>query len=136
MKKELMKRSQSHRVDLRKIDVSSKLSTSTTTTSTSRHALQSRKRKTLAKDESLSASLDTCIAQLEDILDLTRQQLSALDNLAELHRMLKLRNPSANGVMDLSHNNAFVQMQFGLEQRVQELGSLARRAQNAKSYVR
>lgn len=104
------------------------------TTHTSRHSRQ--KSQTLVKDENLLASLGNLIAQLEDIVDLTSQQIAALSNLARVHDMLKQKYSPGRGVMQLSQNITFVQLQLRIEARVQELGEFVRRAQRVKSYVR
>lgn len=106
----------------------------TVTTHTSRHSPQ--KSQTLVKDENLLASLGNRIAQLEEMVDLTSQQMAALSNLARVHDMLKQKYSPGRGVMQLSQNITFVQLQLRIEARVQELGEFVRRAQRVKSHVR
>lgn len=106
------------------------------TVTTNSHSSQWTKAQALIKDESLLASLGNVIAQIEKIVDLTGQQIAALNNLVRLHDMLKQKYPPGRGVMQLSQNINFVQLQLRLEGRLQELGALHRRAENAKSCVR
>lgn len=108
----------------------------TATTHTSRHSPQWTETQALVKDENLLASLGSCVAQLEEIVDLTSQQIAALSNLARVHDMLKQKYSPGRGVMQLSQNITFVQLQLRIEARMQELGEFVRRAQKAKSYVR
>lgn len=108
----------------------------TATTHVTKHSPQWIMRQMLFKDESLSASLGNYIEQLEEIVNLTSQQIAALSNLARVHGILEHENPSGKGVMHLSQNIAFVQLQFGLEERTKEFEELLRRARKAESCVR
>lgn len=106
------------------------------TATTDSHSSQWTKTLALIKDESLLASLGNAIGHIEEIFDLTSQQIAALDNLVRLHDMLKQKHSPGRGVMQLSQNINFVQLQLRLEARIQELGALLRRAEKAKSCVR
>lgn len=108
------------------------------TTPTETLSTEWTKRQTLVENENLSASLDNYISQLEEIVGLTSQQIAALSNLARLHDILEHGDIGGKdrGVMHLSQNIPFVQLQFRLEDRMKELGEHLRRAQKAKSCVR
>lgn len=105
------------------------------TATTDSHSSQWTKAQALIKDESLLASLGNAIGHIEEIVDLTSQQIAALNNLVRLQDMLKQKYSPGRGVMQLSQNLNFVQLQLRLEGRIQELGTLLRRAEKAKSCV-
>lgn len=92
----------------------------------------------LVENENLTraASLGNRMSQLEEIVDLTTQQIAALSNLARVHDLLAQQRGSVKGVMQLSQNIAFVQLQLRLEKRVKDFEELLRRVRRVKSCVR
>ncbi|KAJ4392268.1 hypothetical protein N0V93_005893 [Gnomoniopsis smithogilvyi] len=124
-------------VNLRKesFNISDKLPVSKIAAAKHKHifSLLRTKTQTLIKDQDLSNSLGNCIAQIEGIVDLTSQQLAALEDLTTVHDVLGQNDISARGIMQLSRNPSFVKLQLRLEGRMKELEELLRRTQNAKS---